>query len=160
MAQWYDSTGLTVGQAIDIPPVWLLGMMGVGWLQSVVLPGLTYEVLVAQLVGAGLAAVGVALMVWSVAAFRAHRTSVVPHQTPARIITTGPFRFTRNPIYLGDAAVLAGAVLWWGAWPSLLLIPLFVWIIGRRFIAPEEARLKESFAAEFADFAKKSPRWL
>ena len=103
---------------------------------------------------------GVALMIWAITAFRRHETTVVPHQTPTRIIRTGPYAYSRNPIYLGDVMVLTGAVLWWGAWPSALLIPVFISILTRRFIAPEEVRMKESFGVEFDTFAEKTPRWL
>lgn len=160
MANWFESKGLSAQQAIDIPPFWLLGAMFLAWLQAVLLPGLTYGFGTARLLGIALALGGVALMFWSVMAFRRARTSVVPHQMPKRIITDGPFRISRNPIYLGDLMVLTGAILWWGAWPSVVLIPLFGWIIERRFIALEEARMKQNFASEFEEFAAKTPRWL
>lgn len=160
MAKWRDSDGLTARQMVDLPPVWLAGALALAWGQTQVLPGLTLPFAGARVAGAVLIGIGIALMFWAVAAFRRHQTSVVPHQMPVRIITTGPFGRSRNPIYLGDVMVLTGAILWWGAWPSFLLIPLFGAILTRRFIAPEEARMKQNFGAEFERYAEKTPRWL
>lgn len=160
MRKWTDTGTMTAAQAVDLPPVWLLGHLALAWGIARLLPFLVFPFLAAKLIGAALILAGVALMFWAVAAFRTHQTSVVPHQMPRRIITTGPFARTRNPIYLGDAMVLAGVVLWWGAWPALALIPLFIALITRRFIAPEEARMKQNFETEFTRFAEKTPRWV
>ena len=160
MGHWTDRSDLTPAQTLDTPPVWLLACLIFVWLWSRAVPILTAPVGLLSALGALMVLGGIALMVWAVLAFRAHQTSVVPHQVPARIITSGPFHYSRNPIYLGDLFVLGGAVFWWGAWPALALIPLFVWILTRRFIAPEEERMKESFGEEFDTFAEKTPRWL
>ncbi len=159
MSAWRDTGDMTARQMLDIPPVWLVGFVMLVRLQVHLLPQLTYEIGAARLLGAVLVVLGVGLTLWTVAVFRAHRTSVVPHQTPQRIITTGPFARSRNPIYLADVLMLTGAVLWWGAWPSVVLIPVFAWSLTRRFIAPEEARMKQSFGPDFAAFAQKTPRW-
>lgn len=160
MAAWRDPGSLTSAQMMDLPPVWLLGFLalvrGAAWLA----PGLTYPLPLARWAGGFLVLAGVALMVWAIAAFRRHQTTVVPHQTPRHIITSGPFARSRNPIYLGDVMVLAGAILWLGIWPALVLIPVFGAILTRRFVAPEEARMKENFGADFQAYAEKTPRWL
>jgi protein-S-isoprenylcysteine O-methyltransferase Ste14 len=79
---------------------------------------------------------------------------------PDALVTTGVFARTRNPIYLGDAAILAGLVLFWQAWPSLVLVPLFVWLITDRFIRPEEERLHARFGVRFEQWAQRTRRWL
>lgn len=160
MEEWRDTGRLTGLQMVDVPPVWLVGAILLVRVQATLWPGATRRFAITDGAGILLVAAGIALMVWAIAAFRAHRTTVVPHNTPERIITSGPFALSRNPIYLGDVLVLTGVILWWGAWPSLVLIPVFVRILSRRFIAPEEARMKESFGAEFEAFAEKTPRWL
>lgn len=159
MAKWLDKGDMSGAQAVDIPPVWLLGFLICAYLIGVILPDLTATFALTKALGALLAVAGIALMFWAISAFRTHATSVVPHQMPKHMITTGPFAISRNPIYLGDAMVLAGAVLWWGHWPALVLIPAFVGVIQRRFIASEEGRLKESFGAEFEEYAEKTRRW-
>ncbi len=160
MTKWTDASGLSPRQLLDVPPVWLFGALALVWLYVRMLPEWSYRIGVLAWLGALLALAGAVLLFWSIAVFRTHQTSVVPHQMPARLITSGPFARSRNPIYLGDVMILTGAVLWWGAWPALVLIPTFVWILTRRFIAPEEARMKENFGPEFDDFRRKTPRWL
>jgi protein-S-isoprenylcysteine O-methyltransferase Ste14 len=92
--------------------------------------------------------------------FRRYRTTIVPHETPDRLIQTGIFRHTRNPIYLGDALILAGLILRWDAVLALPLVPAFVWSIERRFIIPEENRMRRTFRMEFARYCEKTRRWL
>ncbi|MGB3247000.1 MAG: isoprenylcysteine carboxylmethyltransferase family protein [Sulfitobacter sp.] len=160
MAEWLRSKDMTAGQRVDMPPVWLVGFIVLVWVQVRLWPGATAPQLLSRFAGILLFIGGLALMVWALWTFRRHATTVVPHQTPERIITKGPFARSRNPIYLGDVLVLTGGILWYGAWPSLLLIPLFVTILIRRFIAPEEARMKQCFGSEYAEFARKTPRWI
>lgn len=140
---------------IDLPPIWLAGHLVLVWLlrgnpDGALGPGL----------GAILVLAGIGLMVWAVAVMAAARTSVIPHTQPAALVTGGPFRLSRNPIYLGDAMVLAGASLWWGAWAGVILVAVFVWIITRRFIQPEEARLRAAFGSAFDDWAGSVRRWI
>lgn len=160
MASWYDKGDMSVRQMVDIPPVWLAGFLALVWAQMQFLPVLLAPTPLTSIIGSVLVCLGVVLMVWAVVAFRNHNTSVVPHQVPQRIITTGPFALSRNPIYLGDVFVLTGAVFWWGTWPALILIPAFVILLSGRFIAPEEARMKENFGHEFEIFAQNTRRWL
>lgn len=160
MTKWLDSGEMTGRQALDLPPLWLLGFLVLAYVSGGLMPGWVVPFALAREIGAALVLAGVALMIWAVAAFRAHATSVIPHQMPRTLITSGPFAISRNPIYLGDAMVLAGAILWWGNWPALILIPAFVALIQRRFIAHEERRLKENFGTEFLKYAEKTRRWL
>lgn len=160
MADWMKTDGLTARQMIDLPPVWLVGCIVLVWVQTWAWPGGTVDLPGQGIIGGALFWAGIALMVWTIWTFRQHRTSVIPHQMPQRIITTGPFARSRNPIYLGDLMVLAGVILSHGAWPCLILLPALKVILERRFIAPEEARMKQSFAADFAAYAQKTPRWL
>jgi protein-S-isoprenylcysteine O-methyltransferase Ste14 len=142
----------------DLPPVWLVLFLAIAWLQVQALPlggpGIAFWP------GTVIALAGAALMLAAVPAFVRARTTIVPHEPPRMLITGGVYRLTRNPIYLGDALILTGLILRWGAWPSLLLVPVFVWIITRRFIEPEEARLRAAFGAAFDDWAGRVRRWL
>ena len=91
--------------------------------------------------------------------FWRHATTVMPRETPVAMIDSGIYRLSRNPIYLADALFLAGAALWWDA-ASLLLVPLFVMIITRRFILGEESGLRAVFGAAFDRYAAQTRRWL
>jgi protein-S-isoprenylcysteine O-methyltransferase Ste14 len=102
---------------IDLPPVWLLGFLGLAWAQARYLPlGLSFGGgLMPKLLGALLVAGGVVLMALATVELLRHRTTVIPHREADVLVQSGIFAHTRNPIYLGDAMVLGGAILYWGA---------------------------------------------
>ena len=102
---------------------------------------------------------GLFIFVSALLQFRRHRTTVMPRETPVAMIDSGIYRLSRNPIYLADTLFLAGAALWWDA-ASLLLVPLFVMIITRRFILGEESGLRAVFGAAFDRYAAQTRRWL
>lgn len=149
---------LTPRQMIDLPPVWLAGFAALVWAAGAVWP----VPLDGALHAAGLVLVGtgLALMIAAAWEMRRRRTTVVPHQQPSALVVSGVFRFSRNPIYLGDALILAGLCLRWDAPAALLLVPVFMAVIARRFIIPEEARLRQGFGAAFGDWAARTRRWL
>lgn len=142
----------------DYPPVWLLAFLGLAWAQDRLLP--VGEPGALGRPGTALAIGGAVLMGWAAVQFPRAGTTIVPHETPRALIKTGPYRFSRNPIYLADAMVLAGLILRWGAWPSLVLVPLFVIVITRRFVEPEEARLRARFGPAWEDWAGRVRRWI
>ena len=102
-----------------------------------------------RLVGWGLIGLGAALMVYAIVAFWRFKTSVVPRQTPSALIDQGPYRISRNPIYLADLLILTGIVVLLGALSALVTLPLFWAAIQYRFILPEEEVLKETFGADY-----------
>ncbi len=143
---------------LDLPPLWLLGHLGVLWVWAPIDPlritGL------ARWPGIGLIGVGLLLMILAVTAMTRARTTVIPHREPDALVTSGVFRFSRNPIYLGDVLILAGGALMLGTLTGLVLVPLFVAILRQRFIRPEEARLHRHFGAAFDGWADRTRRWL
>lgn len=141
----------------DYPPLWLLVFSVGTWIIGRVLPS-GADLLVA--VGWLLVLAGLALMAWASVHFRRARTTINPHGQPASLITGGPFQLSRNPIYLADAMVLAGFCLAWRALPALVLVPVFIWIINRRFIIPEEARLTAAFPDAYPAYQARVRRWL
>jgi protein-S-isoprenylcysteine O-methyltransferase Ste14 len=146
---------------LDMPPVWLLGCLVLAWGQATYYPaGLSFGGAWSEFAGGLLVGGGVVLMALALSEFRRHRTTVIPHETPERLIQTGIFSRTRNPIYLGDALVLAGVILWWDAVLALPLVPIFVWVIEKRFIEPEEDRMRRKFRMDFARYCEKTRRWI
>ncbi len=145
---------------IDIPPVWLFGFAALAWWQGRLLPmGLSFGGGWADFFGGILVGAGLLLIALAFAEFRRHRTTVIPHREAERLITGGIFKRTRNPIYLGDALVLAGLILRWDAVLALPLLPGFVWVIEKRFIEAEEDRLRRRFRMDFARYCQKTRRW-
>lgn len=142
----------------DYPPIWLAGFALAGWAAGRAAahgPG--------WLAGGGLALVltGLALMLWAAWTLGRARTTLDPHGQPRHLVTTGPFRLSRNPIYLADALILAGLCLAFRA--PLAAVPLvagFVAVISARFIGPEEARLARAFPKAFAAYRQRTRRWI
>jgi len=146
---------------LDMPPVWLLACLVLAWGQAAYYPaGLSFGGAWSEFAGGLLVGGGVVLMALALSEFRRHRTTIIPHETPERLIQTGIFSRTRNPIYLGDALVLAGLILWWDAVLALPLVPVFVWVIEKRFIEPEEDRMRRKFRMDFARYCEKTRRWI
>lgn len=116
--------------------------------------------LLSHIAGAALLLGGVTLAAWSQGLFRAARTTTVPFETSSQLITRGPYRFSRNPmyisltmIYLGEAGILAQV------WP-LLLLPLTVAYVHRIVIPVEEARLREVFGDAYEQYCARVRRWI
>ncbi|MBT8409008.1 MAG: isoprenylcysteine carboxylmethyltransferase family protein, partial [Alphaproteobacteria bacterium] len=91
---------------IDLPPVWLALFAAFAWWQPRLFSGgLSIAHPVTSLLGGVLVGAGLVLMALAFAEFRRHRTTVVPHREADHLITSGIFRRSRNPIYLGDALI-------------------------------------------------------
>jgi protein-S-isoprenylcysteine O-methyltransferase Ste14 len=111
-------------------------------------------------IGFSIGLFAVTLDIWAVRTLMERQTPVFDTGCARHLVTCGPFRFSRNPIYLGDALILAGLALRWDAPVALLLVPLFMATITQRFIVPEEDRLRRKFRADFARYCEKTRRWL
>jgi protein-S-isoprenylcysteine O-methyltransferase Ste14 len=90
---------------------------------------------------------------------RAH-TTINPAAPVAALVTTGPFRFTRNPIYLGDTLVYSGLALALGRRGPLVLLPGVLALIDRGVIRREERYLERRFGAPYRDYRARVRRWL
>ena len=106
------------------------------------------------------AAAGLVLVFWAAAGFIRAGTPLEPYKESLVLVTSGPYRFSRNPIYLGVALVLTGFWLWLGSLSPGLVLPCFVIAIERRFILREEAHLEERFGASFRAYRASVRRWL
>lgn len=144
---------------IDIPPVWLALALGLSWwigeVSTLSLGGGWVDFLGGLMVGGGIILMGLALI-----EMKKRQTTPIPHREADHLVTSGIFRRTRNPIYLGDALVLAGLILYWDVPLALPLVPVFVWWIERHFILPEEDRLRRKFRVEFAAYCRETRRWV
>jgi len=92
--------------------------------------------------------------------FRSARTSPNPTRPTTALVTSGPYRFTRNPMYLGMAALYAGLALALGAIWSLALLPAVIAVVDRKVIPGEERRLEAKFGGQYAAYRERVNRWL
>jgi len=146
---------------IDLPPLWLALALALAYGISQVQPArFAYGGPIADLLGGLMVGGGVVLILLAAYEMRRRRTTIVPHMEPDHLVTTGIFKRSRNPIYLGDALILAGLCLRWEAPLALILVPLFMLTIQERFIVPEEDRLRRKFRADFARYCQATRRWI
>ena len=142
---------------LDLPPVWLALAAFGAWISRAVW---TAGTPLTQGVGTALVMVGLGLMAVAAVTMMRARTTVIPRRQPQALVAHGIFALTRNPIYLGDALLLTGLCLRWQAPLGLILVPVFAGWITRRFIQPEEARLRATFGPDFAEYEMTVRRWL
>jgi protein-S-isoprenylcysteine O-methyltransferase Ste14 len=144
--------------AIDIPPTWLALHIAVAALLARVSPALPGSA--GPVVGKLCVVAGILLMGAAIVTMTRHRTTVIPRRDPSALVTSGVFSVSRNPIYLADALILLGAILWLDAVLALPLLASFIWLIQSRFILDEEARLTMAFGPSFDLWAARTRRWI
>ena len=142
----------------ESPPTWALVFAALIWAQSRGLPLLDLGAL-GVVAGIGFVGAGAVLLSAAALQFRRHRTTILPREVPRAMITDGVYAYSRNPIYVADALILAGLALIWDA-GGLVLVPVFMAVITRRFILGEEAGLRAHFGAAFDAYAGRVRRWL
>jgi protein-S-isoprenylcysteine O-methyltransferase Ste14 len=145
------------------PPLLFLGALALGCLLTLVIPigpGLGSANGLALTVGLIFVVIGFGLAALSARAFHLAGTSVVPGQESTALVTDGPYRFTRNPIYIGFVLVYFGlAIVLTSAWVLVLLIPTLI-VLQRGVVEPEEAYLERKFGDAYRKYQARVPRWL
>ena len=115
---------------------------------------------VGGILGWSLIGLGLAGMLWALAAVWSHRTTINPYKAASNLVTQGPFALSRNPIYVSDWFVYFGVVLLLGTVWALLLAPLVWFIMRYGVIRHEEAHLLAKFDDEYRDYCSRVRRWL
>jgi protein-S-isoprenylcysteine O-methyltransferase Ste14 len=103
---------------------------------------------------------GLFLAFRSRALFLQNRTTLSPFESPVVLITTGPFRISRNPVYFAMAAMVFGSALVMGTLLPFVFTVLFIAIIDLLFIPDEERRLEELFGEEYREYTRRVRRWI
>lgn len=110
--------------------------------------------------GVALVALAVVLLAWSVAKFRAAGTPVPAREPTTAIVRSGPYRFSRNPIYLSYSLFQLGLAIWLdNAW-LLATLAVAVWLIHHLVIPREEQYLERRFGDEYSTYKTAVGRWL
>ncbi len=92
--------------------------------------------------------------------FHDRKTTHHPHHKPSFLIIDGPFRLTRNPIYLGFLLMSFGYSLYIGKLSSLISPIIFFFVIDRMVIQYEERMLSDTFGKEYDEYRKSVRRWV
>lgn len=110
--------------------------------------------------GVVLFVIAAAIAGWALVIFRKARTTTVPGRTSSKMVTWGPYRFSRNPMYVGLVLAYIGeAGILRQFWP-LVLLPLIVAYLNWVVIPVEEGRLTEAFGGEYEIYRGKVRRWI
>jgi protein-S-isoprenylcysteine O-methyltransferase Ste14 len=148
--------------AVPWPPIILAGVVvaavALGYLAPLSWPG-TND-FAARTGGVAIGAVGIALLVWAIMTLRRHGTTVLPDVGATALVTDGPYRRFRNPIYLADAMILLGiAELTKNVW-FVIAAAAFGALVTWLAILPEERHLERRFGKAYLDYKAKSRRWI
>ena len=143
-----------------VPPVYFLAALGVMALLHWYLPVLQLLGWPHRLAGAALIVLSIALLLWAAILFKRADTGIVPFTPTTALVASGPYRFTRNPMYLGMAGILVGTAVLLGSLAPFVAIPLFMVLIEWRFILAEEAMLAAAFGEAYAEYKVRVRRWL
>jgi protein-S-isoprenylcysteine O-methyltransferase Ste14 len=105
-------------------------------------------------------ACGIALNLAADKAFREVGTTVKPFEESTALLTSGVFRISRNPMYLGYELILIGVATMLRSLAPYVVIPVFVVLMNRVFIRVEEQMLEEKFGLAWSEYGEKVRRWI
>ena len=152
--------GRDIPGVIAPPPLIYLGGLAIGFVLEGLLPGATLPGPARWALGALTLAAGVGLLVWWAASFRRADTPMPPWEPTRALVTSGPYRLTRNPAYLGDALTYVGIALLADAPWALVPLPLVLLVMNRGVIAREERYLERRFGDEYLRLRARTRRWI
>lgn len=107
-----------------------------------------------------LIAAGFGLAIWAERLFTRAGTGVRPFTTSTALVAAGPYRFTRNPMYLGMMLALLGCCVFTGSLSSFLVVPVCFWLIRTRFVLREEEHMEAAFGDDYLAYKQRVRRWL
>ncbi len=144
----------------DTPPLWLLlALLAMGalhwWLPLATWLRRPWTLLGFVVIAM---AVGLALSCW--VRFRGARTGIRPFTPATTLVVRGPYRLTRNPMYVGLLGVCLGVAICLGTASPLLVPLLLFWLLDSRFVGREEVFLRKQFGAAFDAYSRNVRRWL
>ena len=141
---------------LDVPPLWALLFALAAWCLAIFVPIYKFDFGIAGLV---VAPIGFAFGIWANMLFRKHKTSELPRQVPTALVSDGPYRINRNPMYTGLTVILIGIALWLGDISAFIPAIIYPFMITRRFILDEEAALQVAFPDDAKTFMARTRRW-
>lgn len=143
-----------------VPPVYLAGAIVVMYLLNRFAPvGNIGGPFVWGFAGA-FVSFGLAIIVVSAGLFKRADTAIIPFHKSTALVIQGPYKFTRNPMYLGMVLILIGVGFVLGSLLPFAVIPLFILIIQTRFIVGEERFMETLFGEEYLNYKNSVRRWL
>ena len=100
------------------------------------------------------------MAIWADSLFKKSGTTIIPYEIPTSLVTSGPFRISRQPIYLGMTTILLGETILLGSFITFILPVIFAILMEIIFIPMEEKNLEIVFGEKYLDYKKKVRRWI
>ena len=145
----------------NIPPPFIAaGNIFLFYLSTLLIP--PFEFTGQTILGILIGLEGIIIIFLSIRLFREYQTTINPfkaHET-SRLITSGIYSFTRNPMYLGLSSIQVAFGIYLGAYVSIFLIPSFITYITHKQIIYEEQILEKKFGDEYINYLKSVRRWI
>lgn len=142
------------------PPYIAFLLLILSWLASYAVPQLNVVQETYRNIGIFVFLIGISLLSWSFYMFKKNKTPIIPGQKPTFVVSEGPYKFTRNPMYLGVTIVLLGASFYIGNLLSLLSPIIFFLIMNYYFVPFEEKLLEKIFKKQYINYKRKVRRWI
>ena len=150
-----DSSGVRLP-----PPLVYLAGLALGWALDAWHPLGRPPAPLRWTLGGALAVAGLGLFLPALRLMRRARTAIAPTRPTTRLVVAGPFRVTRNPLYLSLLLVYAALAVLTGTLWALVLLPVVVAVLQRVVIVREEAYLERKFGDEYRAYRARVRRWI
>ncbi len=147
--------------SVPWPPILFLAACALGWiagrLHPLPWPGL--DDMPARVIGYGFGVAGLAMIAWAFVTLYRAGTTVLPDKSASKLVTTGPFYYRRNPIYMGEVLLFLGLAQFTGNIWYAIAAPLFAIGIHHLAILPEERHLENRFGEAYLHYKENTRRW-
>ena len=115
---------------------------------------------VTQSLGISVTVAGAMLGVWCIAMFVfIGRGTQAPFDPPRRLVVGGPYGIVRNPMYVGAGLAMSGAALYYGSWPLMVYVGVFLALRQLFVVGYEEPTLRNTFGLDYAQYCERVSRW-
>jgi protein-S-isoprenylcysteine O-methyltransferase Ste14 len=144
----------------DLPPIWWLCSIGLIYLGKWIAPDWHRPSEALTIISRVIFYAALALIAWSAIWFWRRKTPIEPHHQPKVLIVEGPYRLSRNPIYLALVMLTLSSALGHGLPFGLVVTGLLWWILDWRFARVEEDLLIATFSDEARTYLSRTRRWI
>lgn len=141
------------------PPILTFIFILLAYLVNWFIP-LQFSITWLRYLGFGIAIIGFLIPFFAIREFMKAKTTINPHGSVSNIISSGIYRFTRNPIYLGFLFMVIGFPLNYGSVWGIIAAPFFVTTMNRLVIEKEEAYLEKKFGETYTSYKSRVRRWI
>jgi len=147
------------------PPFLFVGALLIAWLlqtwvHSFILLTSSAARPTVKAAGYALVIIGFAIAAWGMITFARAHTAIIPHNPASSLVETGPYRFTRNPMYTGMTVAYLGGILLLNTWWAVIFLPFVLILLFRFVVQREERYLSAEFGTAYDEYRGRVKRWI